>query len=168
MVLDRTGCIDRCRYILAADCYSREGHTKVQGMATTVSTNDREYMRRHGMVADARGKAKQHKCEHCSGQAFDWATIYGTDGSRPEDYMPLCRSCHIAYDGTSHTGLKRSEETKRKLSESHTGKKIPKAQREAMAASQQKRRERERSSGIALDTTNLIRDSLGRFARWAK
>lgn len=147
MVFNRSSSLDCSRYILAADCSSGQGHTKVHGMAATVSTNDREYMRRHGMVADARGKAKQHKCEHCSGQAFDWATIHGTDGSRPEDYMPLCRSCHIAYDGITHKGLKRSAETRRRLSESHTGNHHSEETLAKMRRSQKARRQREQADG---------------------
>lgn len=35
----------------------------------------------------------------CQGQAREWAQIHGTSGlDFLNDYVPLCRSCHIRYD----------------------------------------------------------------------
>lgn len=60
------------------------------------------YWTRHGRVRRARGPAKSHPCEHCGGPARDWAVRHGQTGISPDDYMPLCRKCHIQYDGTAH------------------------------------------------------------------
>jgi hypothetical protein len=57
------------------------------------------YRAYHYRVAAARGKAAEHKCDCCRiADAFEWATIHGRDGLSPDDYMPLCRRCHRAYD----------------------------------------------------------------------
>jgi hypothetical protein len=53
----------------------------------------------------ARGKAKLQDCLHCSENgikkpAFDWAHIHGKSGLDVwADFIPLCRSCHMTYDG---------------------------------------------------------------------
>lgn len=61
--------------------------------------NTPEYQRNHNRVRAARGAAWLHVCEHCGGRAVDWATIHGCGGQQPDDYMPLCKPCHIDYDG---------------------------------------------------------------------
>jgi hypothetical protein len=64
----------------------------------------REYLALHKRVRRARGKAREHSCEHCGGQAAHWATIHGRDGLDIDaDYMPLCVKCHVAYDGLGFT-----------------------------------------------------------------
>ena len=51
-------------------------------------------------VRKARGPAREQQCVRCPEQALDWATIHGETGKDPwADYVPLCRRCHIAYDG---------------------------------------------------------------------
>jgi hypothetical protein len=63
----------------------------------------------HLRVERARGKARDHACAHCGGQAADWAydwsdpdaltapvgSLYSLD---PSHYMPLCKRCHSALD----------------------------------------------------------------------
>lgn len=56
------------------------------------------YNKKHDRVRRARGPARQHDCERCGSKAAEWATIHGTDGMGPEDYLALCRSCHRKYD----------------------------------------------------------------------
>lgn len=62
---------------------------------------------RHRRVYRRRGKAAQHPCVHClekgiTKQALDWAQIHGTVGTDPwNDFMPLCRRCHLRYDRDS-------------------------------------------------------------------
>lgn len=61
------------------------------------------YTGRHAIPRRARGRARDYACEDCGASALHWATIHGRDGSKPEDYRPLCNPCHIAYDG-GHAG----------------------------------------------------------------
>lgn len=60
------------------------------------------YFTLHWRVRVARGPASGYTCEHCEAQAHDWAQLHERDGQDPLDYMPLCRKCHIAYDGNLH------------------------------------------------------------------
>lgn len=57
------------------------------------------YVSRHRAIRKARGSAWRLRCQHCGDQADDWATIHGRAGDQPDDYMPLCKSCHNRYDG---------------------------------------------------------------------
>lgn len=55
----------------------------------------------HRRVSKERGRAAAHDCSapDCSALAKDWAQIHGSDGLNVhDDYMPMCRSCHIRYD----------------------------------------------------------------------
>jgi Recombinase len=79
-----------------------------------------DYGTRHWRVADRRGSARLLKCVHCADlgtgkQAYDWACLHGRDGVDPMDYIPLCRKCHIAYDGSGHH-TPHTEESKAKMS----------------------------------------------------
>lgn len=56
------------------------------------------YQTRHRRLKKARGRAKEYGCISCPKQAFDWAQKHGTDGESPEDYDPMCRSCHLKRD----------------------------------------------------------------------
>lgn len=84
------------------------------------------YQARHGRVKRARGLASAQPCAHCAAQgtakaAHDWATVHGTDGADPwNDYIPLCKKCHIAYDGYGHH-TPHTEETKALLGEKNRG-----------------------------------------------
>lgn len=60
-----------------------------------MATLPREYARAHAAVRHAKGKASEHDCVDCGGQALDWSQIHDTD-----DYEPRCRSCHKKYDMT--------------------------------------------------------------------
>ena len=59
------------------------------------------YSARHQRVKYARGSASQYPCQHCGtddGSRYEWAQIHGTTGQSPDDYMPLCETCHEDYD----------------------------------------------------------------------
>jgi hypothetical protein len=60
---------------------------------------DPVYYANHRHVRAVRGPAWKQTCGHCGKPAADWATIHGHSGEQPDDYMPLCRSCHHIYDG---------------------------------------------------------------------
>lgn len=96
---------------------------------------DPDYQKKHYHMRKANGKASEYMCDHCDGDAQQWAQIHGKDGWDPEeDYMPLCRSCHSKYDyteerkrkiGASNRGKKRTPEQLKALSEAHMGKPSP-------------------------------------------
>ena len=61
------------------------------------------YSARHKRVVRARGPARMQTCVRCPAQARDWAQLHTEDGEDPwADYAPLCRRCHIAYDGNNN------------------------------------------------------------------
>jgi hypothetical protein len=69
------------------------------------------YVAAHQRVQTERGKAAEHACQTCGGQAYDWAysnenpdpkeltddsgRVYSND---PSFYIPMCRPCHRTYD----------------------------------------------------------------------
>jgi hypothetical protein len=63
------------------------------------------YDYRHDLVMNARGKARDQKCVRCAEngtdrQAKEWAQVHTETGDDPwADYVPLCKPCHVAYDG---------------------------------------------------------------------
>jgi hypothetical protein len=84
-----------------------------------------EYHVNHKNVREARGPAWQHDCEHCGKQAAQWATVKGTAGEGPEDFVPLCVRCHALYDdfasrlvrpaGETHHSAKLTEDQVREI-----------------------------------------------------
>jgi hypothetical protein len=65
------------------------------------------YNSAHARTRRERGSAKHQDCVICDGPARDWALRHGCErleGSEgwyspdPQDYDPMCRRCHIAYD----------------------------------------------------------------------
>lgn len=78
-------CSDTCWKKNLADIYTKPDST--------------DYSTVHHRVYRARGPAASYDCEHCGGPALDWAWLHGKDGMSPDDFMPLCRKCHVAYDG---------------------------------------------------------------------
>lgn len=54
-----------------------------------------EYVNAHQRVRKVRGDPDV--CVECGGQAVDWASITG-DHDDPQDYQPMCRSCHVSMD----------------------------------------------------------------------
>lgn len=64
-----------------------------------------EYQAAHRRAVKLWGPAKLHPCAMCPGQAAQWAYDRCDPSSRenysdwPEFYMPLCRNCHVKYDG---------------------------------------------------------------------
>ena len=81
----------------------------------------------HIRVRKARGSAKNYECmglysDRCKIIAYDWAHIHNTDPGDPSNYVPMCRSCHITYDGNPMQGRNHTEETKLKISAAKIGK----------------------------------------------
>jgi hypothetical protein len=78
------------------------------------------------------GPAKQYQCEHCDSKpASDWAHIHGKSGNDiQEDFLALCRECHMRYDKEARieserklaahrrTGAVLSDDTKQQISDS--------------------------------------------------
>lgn len=70
--------------------------------------DDVAYHSLHKRVARALGSARLQKCVRCAEkgidkQASDWARIHTESGEDPwTDYVPLCRPCHIFYDGINN------------------------------------------------------------------
>jgi hypothetical protein len=60
----------------------------------------------HFRVRAARGRAADQFCVECGKQAQHWAHIHGTDPAEPQNYQPMCRRCHSAYDGTGAKAVK--------------------------------------------------------------
>jgi len=57
-----------------------------------------------------RGKANEYLCAKCDRKAKDWAHIHGESGDDPwADFVPLCRRCHMQYDGHNQKGGNSSE-----------------------------------------------------------
>jgi hypothetical protein len=52
----------------------------------------------HRRVRKTRGRAGDLTCVDCEKQARHWAHIHGTDPTDPQNYQPMCQSCHWAYD----------------------------------------------------------------------
>ena len=64
------------------------------------------YAALHYRVRNARGKATGHQCVRCPRPARDWAQVHTEDGTDIwADYVPMCRSCHMAYDRDSRPWL---------------------------------------------------------------
>lgn len=76
------------------------------------------YVGAHDRVVSLRGKAREHTCVGCGGDAADWSYVGGcadeqvqvgglNDGdaycAHVEHYEPRCKPCHKRYDG--HTAL---------------------------------------------------------------
>jgi DNA-directed RNA polymerase subunit RPC12/RpoP len=52
----------------------------------------------HDWIRKKKGKAGNYKCVHCGKQARDWANIDHVYSRDLDDYIPLCRKCHIKFD----------------------------------------------------------------------
>lgn len=60
------------------------------------------YKAAHHQVNRFRGKP--NKCEHCgttTAKRYDWASKT-KDYTNPQDYIRLCKSCHLKFDGVNH------------------------------------------------------------------
>lgn len=55
------------------------------------------------------GPAKEYQCEHCEKQASDWANKDHKYKRDRNDYIPLCRGCHLKYDYTNERKFKMSK-----------------------------------------------------------
>jgi hypothetical protein len=60
------------------------------------------YTAGHRKVRRARGAPSKHFCNNCGSQtgkrAEEWATVKGTRGVTPNDFLPFCIECHRKYD----------------------------------------------------------------------
>lgn len=69
------------------------------------------YSAAHCRLRRIRGSASKYRCQHCNGEAKDWALDHERLGLDPtqrrmyttnlDDYIPLCRPCHGRYDSPS-------------------------------------------------------------------
>ena len=94
--------------------YTRYQYCSRTCLNAVLSVNNRKkdaqgYSTLHKRVYRARGKASTYTCEYCGSSASDWAHLHDQDGKDPQDYIPLCRPCHVAYDNIAA----RSIETRR-------------------------------------------------------
>lgn len=65
-----------------------------------MASSPRGYSANHHRVYRSRGKARNYPClRGCGRQATQWAHLHNTDATDPNNYEPLCRSCHAKYDG---------------------------------------------------------------------
>lgn len=71
-------------------------------------TNSAEYQRVHRLVRKKHGDPIGHRCI-CGSLADHWAWIQGFDPTDPDNYWPMCRSCHSDYDGTVPSRAKLTE-----------------------------------------------------------
>lgn len=67
-------------------------------------------MAAHNSNRRARGRASLQRCEHCGGQAAEWALNHEKEGivtlrdrfgeysAEPMDYIALCKPCHQRFD----------------------------------------------------------------------
>jgi hypothetical protein len=92
------------------------------GLVIFATAEERKaYRIRHEMVRKVRGRAKSYLCAGCCGKrAEEWATVHGTDGLKPGDYVSLCHGCHFEYDWPN--GRPQTRETRRKLRDANRGK----------------------------------------------
>ena len=99
-------------------CYKHYKRWQVFGDEgiTRVSERDSEhvlsYRGAHRRIEAEKGRASNHACEKCGGQAAEWAynheddeEVYGHHGAcfmafslSPDFYVPMCVPCHRAFD----------------------------------------------------------------------
>ena len=107
------------RYLTCGDPNAGPPRRKRRTKSQKAGTRS-QYHVNHAMVRKERGPAWRYVCQHCGGPAKYWATIHGKSGESPDDYMPLCGSCHWKYDGLvanlpDNTGSKRSPESRERM-----------------------------------------------------
>lgn len=62
------------------------------------------YAQAHNLVRKTKGKAAEHACVQCGKPAREWALSRERQeegmvwSPNPDDYSPMCRSCHVLYD----------------------------------------------------------------------
>lgn len=53
----------------------------------------------HDWVVRARGPASKYSCQHkCGKMGRDWANVDHRYKRNLDDFIPMCRSCHMKYD----------------------------------------------------------------------
>lgn len=52
----------------------------------------------HQNLRRREGSACTHACVGCGGQGYDWAYQHTGPADDPENYAPMCRSCHRKLD----------------------------------------------------------------------
>lgn len=89
--------------------YGEPLDTPLQGRGEHLDPSRATYRGMHKMVESRNGKASEHLCVGCLGQASEWAydhedddQVYRPDGkaySRSFDhYLPMCVPCHRRFD----------------------------------------------------------------------
>lgn len=79
-----------------------------------------QYTKVHDRLREVRGKASEHLCRECGGQAEQWCYLHngdpefldvtGTPFSQDIEacYAPMCRSCHRKFDAGLDNGRLRA------------------------------------------------------------
>lgn len=93
------------------------------------------YQALHDRLRRYRGRASEHRCVECGGQAQDWAydhsdpeavvtkvgkkrIAYSTDLSR---YQPMCRRCHIQFDAAQSRNTRRAAVERQRAAQEGSG-----------------------------------------------
>lgn len=79
-----------------------------------------DYKSMHVRIGRERGKASAcalRGSKGCASIKYEWAHIHGTDPWQVENYVSLCKSCHITYDNQRGEGHARSRLTNAQASE---------------------------------------------------
>lgn len=69
------------------------------------------YVAKHNWVRNIKGTPR--KCVHCGSEdkkAYDWANVSGLYKRDLDDYIRLCRSCHVKMDRNNTTIKKNGQE----------------------------------------------------------
>ena len=77
----------------------------LQRIAAAAAARTPGYAGAHHRVYRARGRAKDQICVSCGKPARHWAWIHDTDPGDPQNYQPMCASCHHAYDEIAAQGM---------------------------------------------------------------
>ena len=88
----------------------RTGTLEGVGRGTLNKKDVVEYEAAHHRVVAVKGRAKEHRCDHCGDRAQDWAydhldpeALVGVRNGclyslSPDHYIPLCKPCHKRFD----------------------------------------------------------------------
>jgi len=81
------------------------------------------YSGAHWRIRKAKGAATDHDCAHCDATAVHWAYDHTDPDQRtndtgltysldPSHYLPLCASCHVAFDDNNPRRFKKANVNK--------------------------------------------------------
>ncbi len=60
--------------------------------------NRAKYKAIHMWVGRHKGKAISHQCTYCDNKAVQWSNIDHKYKRDLDDYVPVCKKCHVAHD----------------------------------------------------------------------